>query len=134
MKIILTIFLLTLAFGLFGQEQSDDALPIFAIVEQKTEFPGGQTKFNEYVVSNLQHPTKKRKHGRIYVFLVIDTTGLVMPSKTKILRPNNETLSEEIHKLNDNEIIRVVNESPAWIPARQRGKKVRQQWTSMISF
>ena len=134
MRLINTVFLLTITFSLFGQEESNDSLPIFVIVDQPTEFPGGQSKFKEYVANNLRHPTKKEKHGKIYVMFVIDTTGQVLTSKTKILRPKNETLSEEIHKLYDTEIIRVVNESPAWIPAQQRGKRVRQQWTLPISF
>lgn len=112
----------------------ENLLPIYTIVEEPTYFPGGIAKFHSYATSNINHPTKKKKHGKIFVIFVIDTSGLVMPTKTYIKKAINENLADEIHETYDNEIIRIVNESPAWIPARQRGKKVRQQVVLPISF
>jgi hypothetical protein len=134
MKYLLTIFLLMMNLVLFGQNQLDESSLIYVIVDEPTTFPGGLTKFNEYVSSKLQRPAKKKKHGKIFIKFAIDTTGFVMETETKVIRAENETLSDEIHQLYDPQIIRVVNSSPAWIPARQRGKKVRQQMVLPISF
>jgi|LakMenEpi03Aug12_release.lakeMendotaPanAssembly.Ray.scaffolds.fasta_scaffold725124_2 hypothetical protein len=114
--------------------QLEDSFPIFLIVDEPAQFPGGLTKFYGYVKANLKHPTKKQKHGRIMVRFAIDTTGLIMPDETKVLKAYNENLAEGIHETYDPEIIRLVNASPAWITARQRGKKVRQEMRLPISF
>jgi hypothetical protein len=112
----------------------ENSFPIYLIVDEPTQFPGGLPKFYDYVKSNFKHPTKKQKHGKIFVEFVVDTSGLIMPNETKVLKAVNETLAKEIHETYDPEIIRVVNESPTWITARQRGKKVRQKMVLPISF
>ncbi len=134
MKYLLVVSFLMMNLAIFGQSQVDESSLIYVIVDEPITFPGGLTKFNEYVSSNLQHPTKKKKQIKIFVNFAIDTTGLVMANETKIIRAKNETLSEEIHQIYDSQIIRIVNSSPSWTPARQRGKKVRQQWTLPITF
>ena len=112
----------------------ENSFPIYVFVDEPAEFPGGMPKFYEYVNSNFKYPSKKQKHGKIFVRIAIDTTGFIMPNETKIMKANNENLPSGIHDTYDPEVIRVVNSSPAWTSARQRGKKVRLEMILPIIF
>lgn len=89
----------------------------FASVEQKPEFPGGDSALMKYIVENFEYPdvpTKNSTQSKIYVQFVIDKSGKV--TDVELLRG--------IEPFLDNEALRVVKTMPDWIPGKQNGKPV----------
>jgi TonB family protein len=83
--------------------------------------------FRLYVQKNLVYPksaVENKIQGRVFVQFVIDTYGYV--TDVKIVRGVDPSL--------DAEALRVVKSSPRWIPGKQRGKKVKVQYTFPIVF
>jgi TonB family protein len=100
----------------------------FIVVEQPASFQGGDVQtFGVWVQKNVNYPaTAKVKgiSGKVFVQYVVSTTGEV--EDVKVVRSADPLLDEEA--------VRVVKSSPKWEPAKQRGAKVKQQFTMPISF
>jgi TonB family protein len=105
-------------------ENEDEA--IYSIVDEPTYFPGD---FYNYVNKSLKYPNDAKKgkvSGRVFVEFVVDTAGVIMENKIRV--------AKSLFRSCDEEAIRLIKESPNWIPARQRGKKVRQKMVLPITF
>jgi periplasmic protein TonB len=102
----------------FSQDQHEE---IFAIVEHQPQFPGGMGAFYRYIIDNLRYPSEAKqegREGRVYVQYVIDTTGAIMPESVVVRKGVHEAL--------DQEAVRLLKESPKWIPGRnEEGKAVK---------
>jgi len=66
----------------------------------------------------------KRVTGRVYVQFIIETDGSL--TDVKAVRDPGNGLG--------NEAVRVIKNSPKWIPASYKGKPVRMQYTVPVSF
>lgn len=84
-------------------------------VDIKPEFPGGYENFYKYIGSTFKVPNVPRLSGKILVSFVIEKDGSV--TDIRVLRDIGYGTNEEA--------IRVLKNSPKWIPAEQNGKKVR---------
>lgn len=84
-------------------------------VDVKPEFPGGYEKFYKYIANNFKVPNVPGLSGKILVSFVIEKDGSV--TDVRVLRDIGYGTKEEAY--------RVLENSPAWIPAEQNGKKVR---------
>jgi TonB family protein len=101
--------------------------PIFVVVEDDPQFPGGQAEMMKFLSSNLRYPDKARidgAEGTIFITFVVEKDGRI--TGIKLLRG----VSPEL----DNEALRVVKMMPAWIPGKQRGETVRVQYNIPIRF
>ena len=108
------------------EEESDDA-PVFFIVEDMPEFPGGEAALRKYIAQSVKYPVIAQENGiqgRVYVSFVVNTKGKV--TDVKVARGVDPNL--------DKEAIRVVNAMPAWKPGKQRGKAVKVSYTVPINF
>ena len=89
----------------------------FRVVEQMPEYPGGLAEFYKYFQKNFKF--KKcgfmNDSGKIDVEFIINQDGKA--SDVKILRGICPNIDEEV--------IRVIEEMPAWHPGKQRGQNVR---------
>ncbi len=106
---------------------ADGNKPIFVIVEEMPQFPGGQTGLMEYIAKNVKYPYAARQkgiQGRIVCQFVIDERGNT--SDVKVIRSVDPTL--------DKEAIRIIYEMPRWKPGRQRSKAVAVEYTIPINF
>ncbi|MBL7856969.1 MAG: energy transducer TonB [Cyclobacteriaceae bacterium] len=108
-------------------DQKEDVDEIFLIVEQTAEPKGGMQAFYKYVNEGIKYPAQARRQGvegRVFVEFVVDREG-------------NLT---DVHSVKgigagcDEEAIRIIQSSPKWIPAKQRGKAVRQRMVLPITF
>ncbi len=109
------------------EEEEEKADEIFQIVEDQPTFPGGIKAFYEYVGENVHYPsvaTRLGVTGRVYVRFVIEKDGHLTDIK----------VVKGIGSGCDEEAIRVLENSPAWIPGKQRGNKVRVSMTVPIHF
>ena len=113
-----------------GNEESKEDYPeeVFFIVENMPTFLGGDlSSFKNYVVSKLKYPkiaAEEGIQGTVYVQFTIDANGLLI----------NPTIVRGVHPSLDYEVLRVLNNTPAWQAAKQRGNPVAVQFTMPITF
>ena len=109
-----------------AQDIQDDDNNIYntAGVESKPEFQGGLKAFYEYVGKNFKVPDVKGLAGKIFVTFVIEKDGSI--TDVKVLRDIGHGTGEEA--------VRVLTQSPKWIPAQQNGKKVRVLFSLPITI
>ncbi|MFT3737311.1 MAG: energy transducer TonB [Breznakibacter sp.] len=114
------------SYGVGKEEDIDDA-PVFFIVEEMPEFPGGNEALQTYIANSIKYPVIAKENdiqGRVYVSFVVSLNGSV--EQVKIARGIDPYL--------DKEAIRVVQSMPAWKPGRQRGEPVKVSYTVPINF
>lgn len=100
---------------------------IFMKVDQGAEFAGGKEAFATFLRKNIVYPTyatTNKVNGIIFVHIVINRDGTLQDFK----------LYKGIEKSCNEEIMRVVQTMPNWIPARKNGISVRQRLIIPINF
>lgn len=95
-----------------------------ATLEVKPEFPGGLPAFYAYLAKNFRTPNVPGLAGKIFVSFVIETDGSV--ADIKVIRDLGYGTKEET--------IRLLKNSPQWIPGEQYGEKVRVQFSIPLTI
>ena len=93
-------------------------------IEVKPDFPGGMGEFYKYFAKNYRTPNVKKLNGKVYVSFVIEKDGSI--GEVKVLRDIGYGTGEEA--------IRVLNNSPKWLPGEQDGRKVRCAFSLPINI
>jgi protein TonB len=109
------------------KEEQTEEQPVFFIVEDMPEFPGGDLALRKYIANAIKYPVIAQENGiqgKVYVNFVVNTDGSV--TNAKIARGVDPSL--------DKEALRVINSLPKWKPGKQRGKPVRVSFTVPINF
>lgn len=107
--------------------QTIDGEPVFFIVEEMPEFPGGELALRKAIAQSVKYPQEAQIggiQGKVYVNFVVDKAGKVR--NAKVVRSVHESL--------DNEARRVVLGLPDWKPGKQRGEAVNVSYTVPINF
>jgi len=105
----------------------EDEIMLFAAVEEKPEFPGGEKKFYEYLGKNMKYPPMEAEQGitgRVFVEFLIDKDGSI--AEVKALRGVSPGL--------DKEAVRVIKAMPKWTPGKQNGRPVRVRYVIPVNF
>lgn len=100
---------------------------IFSTVESYPVFPGGMGAFTRFLSKNLHYPNEMRTRGlqgKVFVTFVVGTDGQL--SDIRAVRGPSEEFKEEA--------VKVLSNSPKWIPGFQNGRKVKVQYTVPINF
>lgn len=108
-------------------EEEAEEIPIFVVVEEMPEFPGGQLELRKHIANSVEYPEIAREmdiQGRVFVEFVVDERGKVI--NAKVVR--------SVHPALDKEALRVINSLPTWKPGKQRGKPARVKFTLPINF
>ncbi len=108
------------------EEEAEDA-PVFFIVEEMPEFPGGQLALRKFIAQAVKYPVIAQENGiqgKVFVNFVVGKDGSI--TGAKIARGVDPSL--------DKEALRVVNSLPKWKPGKQGGKPVRVSYTVPINF
>jgi TonB family protein len=96
--------------------------------EKLPQFIGGTSAFNNFLARHLRYPSEAynyRIQGRVNVTFVVERDGSL--SDIKIVGPSpDQSLGAEA--------IRVVKQSPKWLPGMQYGRAVRVKYTVPIVF
>lgn len=94
----------------------DDTLKVdvYTLSDESPEYIGGFSKFNAYITDNVQIKDQYYVQGSFKVTFIIDLNGKVLRDK------NIKTIPTEQEK----ELMRVVELSPNWKPAKCNGKTV----------
>lgn len=109
------------------EEEEAEEAPIFFIVEEMPEFPGGPTEISRFIMENVKYPVIAQENGiqgKVYVSFIVNGKGEV--ENVKIARGVDPSL--------DKEAIRVVQSLPKWKPGKQRNKPVKVSFTIPVSF
>jgi protein TonB len=102
---------------------SNDKVYNTAGIEVKPDFPGGMGEFYKYFAKNYKTPNVKKLNGKVYVTFVVEKDGSI--NEVKVLRDIGYGTGEEA--------IRVLNNSPKWLPGEQDGRKVRCSFSLPIN-
>lgn len=106
---------------------TDQEEPLFEVVEEMPDFPGGMVRLMEYLATNLRYPGEahaKGVQGRVIVLFIVEKDGSI--SHPKVVKSVNPDL--------DAEALRVISTMPKWKPGRQKGKDVRVKYTVPVMF
>jgi protein TonB len=101
--------------------------PVFYVVEEKPEFPGGNQALYNFIGKNLIYPEEAQKNnieGRVILQFVVNPDGSA--DRIAVVR--------SIDSLLDNEAIRVVKKLPKFKPGKQGGVPVKVWFTLPILF
>lgn len=126
--------------------------PIFEVVEEPAQYPGGQAALMQYLAQNIRYPkiaAENGVQGRILVQFVIEKDGSLSNFKiVKDAKPVSDGITanaqgtaaegnnipQEAYGALNIEALRVLRGMPNWTPAKQRGQVVRLKYTLPVTF
>ena len=88
---------------------------------------GGIQEYYKYVAKNLRYPQAAAKlgiEGRVFIEFIITKDGSVVNAKC----------IKGIGDLCDSEAVRVISNSPNWIPGKKNGENVNVKMVLPITF
>lgn len=131
--------------------------PIFEVVEEPAQYPGGQAALMQYLAQNIRYPKISAENGvqgRVLVQFVIEKDGslsnfAVVKKSGDIITKNAQNgitvnaqgsateenkIPKEAYGALNIEALRVLRGMPNWTPAKQRGQTVRMKYTLPVTF
>ena len=126
--------------------------PIFEVVEEPAQYPGGQAALMQYLAQNIRYPKISAENGvqgRVIVQFVIEKDGSLSNFKiVKDAKPVSDGITvnaqgttaegndipKEAYGALNIEALRVLRGMPNWTPAKQRGQVVRLRYTLPVTF
>lgn len=103
---------------------------VFLMVDEMPQFMGGDlTTFRNWVMQNVRYPEEamnKGIEGMVLVRFCVDKDGYIKEDMTGIIKSPDRLLSDEV--------LRVLNSSPQWVPGKQKGKNVIVQFVLPVNF
>lgn len=105
----------------------NDGKEIFDVTEVQPNPPGGMEGWNKYLQENLSYPAEAKSmgvEGTVIVVFVINSDGSI--SDVEVLRGIGGDADEEA--------VRVVQASPNWSPAMQKGRAVNSRLRLPVRF
>ena len=126
--------------------------PIFEVVEEPAQYPGGQAALMQYLAQNIRYPKISAENGvqgRVVVQFVIEKDGSLSNFKVvKDAKPVSDGITvnaqgttaegndipKEAYGALNIEALRVLRGMPNWTPAKQRGQVVRMKYTLPVTF
>ena len=101
--------------------------PIYNVIDQMPEFPGGIDKLPQFINDNIQYPTKAQTEGiqgRVIVQFTVDEDGYII--EPNIVRSVEPSLNKEA--------LRIIKMLPKWKPGTLKGKAVKVEYTVPVAF
>lgn len=95
---------------------------VFTDVHTKTKFPGDETEIRKFIKTNIQE-IKNSSYWSANISFIVEKDGSL--SNTTFIKEPKEEIK--------NEVIRIVQLMPKWIPAQYYGENVRSRQTIGIS-
>ncbi len=100
---------------------------IFSVVEESAIPVGGYPAFYKFIGERIKYPSEARHlgiEGKVYIEFAVNRDGSL--SDFRVIKGIGGGCDEEV--------IRLVSMSPAWIPGTQKGKPVKQKMVIPITF
>lgn len=134
MSKLISIFFLCISLGLVGQDKAEykevklfEDKGGFSIVDSWAMYPNGKEGIYQHISENLMYPKKAMKNGiegKVIVSFLVQTDGSVEDVK----------VIQGVHPLLDKEAVRIIRSMEKWMPAIQRGKKVKLLYKQEVNF
>jgi hypothetical protein len=103
-----------------NKDVSKDDESVSSIIEEPATFQGGDiNKFRDYVMQQLKFSGEAEMDGKAIFQFAVDKKGKL--TDIRIISSLNPRI--------DNEIVKILKNSPLWTPGKQGGKPVKQQFT-----
>lgn len=115
------------SFVLADTPEEEVADEVFNVVEVMPSFPGGSSKFNEFITQNLKYPLKARRanvEGKVIVSFIVEANGKL--SDIEVVKGIGYDCDEEA--------VRVLLNTPDWIPGQQMGRNVKVRVLLPLTF
>ena len=96
-------------------------------ITEQAKFKGGDKALRKYFADNLNYPKQAKEkdiQGRVYVKFTITEYGKI--KNVKVVR--------SIHKLIDNEAIKLIKNMPDWLPAKANNEQVESEHILPVIF
>ncbi|TSJ46657.1 energy transducer TonB [Fluviicola chungangensis] len=103
--------------------------PIYDVVDEPAEFPGGFTALQKYQAENLNYPQVALENGlqgRCYLQFIVTNKGVITNIEVKRGVPDCPECNKEA--------IRMVKSMPQWMPGKINGKPVRSRFILPVTF
>lgn len=116
-----------------AERHEDDVVPVddgpgMMIVEEQAGFGNGDiNNFNKWVAEHIKYPdiaSSTGISGKVFAQFAVNSKGKVVD--VKILRGIDPSI--------DQEVVRAIESSPLWTPAKQGGRPVKQLFTLPVNF
>lgn len=110
-----------------SEEDKLDKVFDFVSIEKQPEFPGGISKFYEYLSKTIKYPKTAQENnvqGKVFLSFIVEKDGSL--SDALITRGLGSGLDEEA--------LRVIKSSPRWNPGITDGKPVRVKYNINVNF
>ncbi|MEO6283884.1 MAG: M56 family metallopeptidase [Dyadobacter sp.] len=101
--------------------------PIFTVVEEQPEFPGGIQEMYKFLGENIKYPEKATRanvSGRVFLSFVVTEDGAI--GDIQVLKGLGFDCDEEA--------VRVLSKFPKWTPGKQNGIPVNVRYNLPINF
>lgn len=125
--IIITLFFSTVTFS-YSQGSSEPAKKVKkGRFYKQPVFPGGARMLTQYLSQNITYPQEavsKRIQGKVYAEFTVEKDGTI----------TNVKIHRGIGGGCDEETIRVIKSMPKWIPAEQKGTKIKVKHALPVQF
>ena len=105
----------------------EEEAPVYNVVEQMPQFPGGEAALLKYVATHLKYPAIAQEQeisGVVTLRFVVLEDGSV----------GDVIIMKSLEKHCDEEAKRVVKSLPRFIPGKQQGKAVRVWYTLPVRY
>lgn len=99
----------------------------FVSIDKQPNFPGGMEMFYQYLKKTVKYPVEaqeKNVQGKVFLSFIVEKNGDLGDIKVE----------RKLGAGTDEEAIRILKESPRWIPGIYHGKTVRVKYNIPISF
>jgi protein TonB len=100
---------------------------VLKVVEELPQYPGGMVEFMKWLTATLKYPDRALKmkiRGKVMVSFIVNKDGSI--SDIKLVR--------SVHKLLDDEALRVIKMMPNWKPGLEKGKPCRSMIAIPVVF
>ena len=90
-------------------------------------FVGGSEKLNLFLKRNVRYPADAAKNkvaGKVVVSFWVDEDGTIMNPKIE------QSLTEAL----DNEVMKIIENMPNWLPAKQHNRPYKQMYILPVMF
>ena len=110
-----------------GSLNGDTRVYDFVMLERRPSFEGGIALFQAYFRENIMYPKKAERNGvkgKVFLSFVVEVDGSI--TNVKVERGLGSGIDEEA--------LRVMRESPKWIPGMKKDMVVRVKFNTTVPF
>ena len=108
-------------------QDNQDKVYDFTSLEKAPEYPGGISKFYEYLGREIKYPAiakKDKTQGKVFASFVVEKNGTL----------TDVQITRGLTKETDEEALRVLSKSPRWNPGLIDGRPVRVKYNINVNF